>query len=428
MTAPRKRKVSYYYDSDVWSYYYGAGHPMKPFRLNLTHELLVTYGLYRKMDLYRPHVASKQEMLMFHDEEYVDFLKAINPDNYKAMSKSLQKFALGDKTDCPVFDGLFEFCQKTAGGSIDAAIKVNHKQADIAINWSGGLHHAKKLEASGFCYINDIVLCILELLKYYQRVVYIDIDIHHGDGVEEAFYTTNRVMTVSFHKHGDFFPGTGDFRDIGSGGGKNYSVNFPLKMGIDDESYQKIFRPVMQKVMEVYRPEVIVLQCGADSLTNDRLGDFNITLKGHGQCVEFMKSFDVPLILLGGGGYRVENVARCWAYETALAIDTEIDNNIPYNRFFQYYGPSFKLHLDKDPELINNNSPKHLSDMKTRLLQQLKHVEAVPSVEFQDRVPDARDLDEAAARERDNRDPDASTKETSTNLKSVPDNEFYDLS
>jgi len=210
MSAPRKRKVSYYYDCDVWNYYYGANHPMKPFRLNLTHELLLTYGLYRKMEIYRPHIASKQEMLAFHDEEYVDFLKAISPSNYKAMNNSLEKFALGDKTDCPVFDGLYEFCQKTAGGSIDAAIKVNHQQADIAINWSGGLHHAKKIEASGFCYINDIVLCILELLKYHQRVLYIDIDIHHGDGVEEAFYTTNRVMTVSFHKHGDFFPGTGD--------------------------------------------------------------------------------------------------------------------------------------------------------------------------------------------------------------------------
>jgi len=401
---------------------------MKPFRLNLTHELLLTYGLYRKMEIYRPHIASKQEMLAFHDEEYVDFLKAISPSNYKAMNNSLEKFALGDKTDCPVFDGLYEFCQKTSGGSIDAAIKVNHQQADIAINWSGGLHHAKKIEASGFCYINDIVLCILELLKYHQRVLYIDIDIHHGDGVEEAFYTTNRVMTVSFHKHGDFFPGTGDFRDIGSGGGKNYSVNFPLDKGINDESYETIFRPVMSKIMEMYRPEAVVLQCGADSLTNDRLGCFNLTLKGHGKCVEFMKSFDVPMILLGGGGYRVENVARCWAYETALATDTEIDDNIPYNRYFQYYGPSFKLHLVQDPELMNNNSPKYLSDMTNKLLQQLKKVEAVPSVEFQPLMRDLRDLDEANAKLKDMKDPNASTKEMDVDARPVPSNEFFDPS
>jgi histone deacetylase 1/2 len=108
---------------------------------------------------------------------------------------------------------------------VGGAIKLNHGQADIAINWAGGLHHAKKSEASGFCYCNDIVLGILELLKYHPRVVYIDIDIHHGDGVEEAFYTTNRVMTVSFHKYGEYFPGTGDAGDVGADEGKNYAVN-----------------------------------------------------------------------------------------------------------------------------------------------------------------------------------------------------------
>lgn len=110
------------------------------------------------------------------------------------------------------------------------------------------MHHAKKAEASGFCYINDIVLAILELLKTHQRVLYVDIDIHHGDGVEEAFYTTNRVMTVSFHKYGDFFPGTGDVRDTGYAAGKNYSVNVPLREGMDDESYRFLFEPIMAKV------------------------------------------------------------------------------------------------------------------------------------------------------------------------------------
>jgi len=116
-------------------------------------------------------------------------------------------------------------------------VRLNHGLSDICINWSGGLHHAKKSEASGFCYMNDIVLSILELLKYHARVLYIDIDIHHGDGVEEAFYTTDRVMTCSFHKYGDFFPGTGDIEDIGDGNGKYYSVNFPLKDGIGDEDF-----------------------------------------------------------------------------------------------------------------------------------------------------------------------------------------------
>jgi len=121
---------------------------------------------------------------------------------------------------------------------------LNNGNADICINWAGGLHHAKKAEAEGFCYVNDIVLGILELLKYNDRVLYVDIDVHHGDGVEEAFYCTDRVMTVSFHKFGDFFPGTGDLTAIGAKEGKYYTLNVPLRSGIDDESYVRLFKTV----------------------------------------------------------------------------------------------------------------------------------------------------------------------------------------
>jgi len=137
---------------------------------------------------------------------------------------------------------------------------LNHKATDIAINWAGGLHHAKKQEASGFCYINDIVLSILELLKYHNRVLYIDIDVHHGDGVEEAFYTCNRVMTVSFHRYGEtFFPGTGDLKDVGADSGKGYSLNVPLKKGIDDQSFLHIYNTVMEGVRQHFRPDAVVI-------------------------------------------------------------------------------------------------------------------------------------------------------------------------
>ena len=138
---------------------------------------------------------------------------------------------------------------------------------------------------------SDIVLGVIELLRYHNRVLYIDIDVHHGDGVEEynrlnitltgrAFYTTDRVMTVSFHKYGEYFPGTGDLRDHGIGNGKHYAVNFPLRDGIDDESYKSVFQPIISQVMEWYRPGAIVLQCGADSLAGDKLGCFNLSMEG----------------------------------------------------------------------------------------------------------------------------------------------------
>ncbi|GFQ08183.1 histone deacetylase 6 [Phtheirospermum japonicum] len=285
-----------------------------------------------------------------------------------------------------MFFGLFDFCRASAGGSIGAAVKLNQQDADIAINWAGGLHHAKKSEASGFCYVNDIVLGILELLKVHKRVLYIDIDIHHGDGVEEAFYTTDRVMTVSFHKFGDFFPGTGHIKDIGVGAGKYYALNVPLNDGLTDDNFRSLFHPIIFKVMQVYQPEAVVLQCGADSLSGDRLGMFNLSVKGHADCVRFLRSFNVPLMVLGGGGYTLRNVARCWCYETAVPVDVEPDNKLPYNEYFEYYGPDYTLHVEPS-NMENLNKSKDLENKRIMLLDQISRLQHVPSVQFQTPPP-----------------------------------------
>lgn len=181
----------------------------------------------------------------------------------------------------------------------------------------------------------DIVLAILELLRVYQRVLYIDIDIHHGDGVEEAFYTTDRVMTCSFHKFGEFYPGTGHLSDIGIGSGKKYAVNVPLRDGIDDDAYRRIFESVITDVMTCYNPEAIVLQCGADSLSGDRLGSFNLSMEGHANCVKFVKKFGRPTMLLGGGGYSIRNVARTWAFETAHAVGDSVSKVLPFSDYYE---------------------------------------------------------------------------------------------
>lgn len=168
-----------------------------------------------------------------------------------------------------------------------------------------------------------------------KRVLYIDIDVHHGDGVEEAFYTTDRVMTVSFHKYGEYFPGTGELRDIGIGPGKYYAVNFPLRDGINDESYKSIFEPVIEHVMKFYQPEAVVLQCGGDSLSGDRLGCFNLSMEGHANCVEYVKSFGLPTMVLGGGGYTMRNVARTWAFETGCLVGKRLPRELPYNEYYE---------------------------------------------------------------------------------------------
>ena len=345
-------------------------------------------------------------MSAFHSEDYINFLAKVTPDNMRQHSNQMNRFNVGEYTDCPVFDGLYEFTQLYTGASLDGAVKLNRGDCDIAINWSGGLHHAKKSEASGFCYINDIVLAILELLKVHARVLYIDIDVHHGDGVEEAFYCTDRVMTFSLHKYGDFFPGTGHIKDTGAKEGTGFSVNAPLTSGMTDDAYEKIFKPVMSKIMEIFRPGAIVLQCGADSLTGDRLGCFNLTLKGHAECVKFTKSFGVPTLVLGGGGYTIRNVSRCWAYETSVLLDTDLPNEIPYNDYYEYYAPDFKLHLTPE-QRENMNTEASLESVRIDLLNQLIGIKGAPSVQMSEVPPDFEVIKENAEAEKERK----STKE-----------------
>ncbi|KAI9704959.1 MAG: histone deacetylase [Candelina mexicana] len=388
-----KKKVAYFYDSDVGNYAYVAGHPMKPHRIRMSHSLIMNYGLYKKMEIYRAKPASRFEMTQFHTDEYVDFLQKVTPDNMEAYAKEQGKYNVGD--DCPVFDGLFEFCGISAGGSMEGAARLNRGKCDVAVNWAGGLHHAKKSEASGFCYINDIVLGIIELLRYKQRVLYIDIDVHHGDGVEEAFYTTDRVMTVSFHKYGEYFPGTGELRDIGVGQGKYYSVNFPLRDGIDDRSYKGIFEPVIKNVMEWYRPEAVVLQCGGDSLSGDRLGCFNLSMKGHANCVNYVKSFNLPVLVLGGGGYTMRNVARTWAYETGLLVGENMGPELPYNDYYEYFAPDFELDV-RPSNMDNANSQDYLEKIKIQVIENLKRTAFAPSVQMTDVPRDPEGMDDEA--------------------------------
>uniref|UniRef100_A0A8C9B5M5 Histone deacetylase 2 n=1 Tax=Phocoena sinus TaxID=42100 RepID=A0A8C9B5M5_PHOSS len=365
---------------------------MKPHRIRMTHNLLLNYGLYRKMEIYSPHKATAEEMTKYHSNEYIKFLRSIRPDNTFEYSKQMQRFNGGE--DCPVFAGLFEFCQLSSGGSVAGAVKLNRQQTDMAVNWAGGLHHAKKSEASGFCYVNDIVLAILELLKYHQRVLYIDIDIHHGD----------------------------DLRDIGAGKGKYYAVNFPMRDGIDDESYGQIFKPIISKVMEMYQPSAMVLQCGADSLSGDRLGCFYLTVKGHAKCVEVVKTFNLPLLMLGGGGHTIRDVARCWTYETAVALGCEIPSELPYNDYFEYFGPDFKLHTSPS-NMTNQNTPEYMEKIKQRLFENLRMLPHAAGVQMQ-AIPEEAVHEDSG--DEDGEDPDKRISIRASDKRIACDEEFSD--
>ncbi|KAH3847431.1 hypothetical protein DPMN_089752, partial [Dreissena polymorpha] len=396
------------------------GHPMKPQRIALTHCLVMHYNLHKRMQVYRPYKASMHDMCRFHSEDYIDFLMRVSPQNVQNFTKQLSMFNVGD--DCPVFDGIYQFCSMYTGATLEGAVKLNNNDCDIAVNWSGGLHHAKKFEASGFCYVNDIVIGILELLKYHPRVLYIDIDIHHGDGVQEAFYLTDRVMTVSLHKYGNyFFPGTGDMFEIGAECGRYYSLNVPLREGMDDATYMSVFKPVIQQVIEFYRPTVVVLQCGADSLGSDRLGCFNLSIKGHGECVKVVKDYGLPLLVLGGGGYTKRNVARCWTYETSVILNEDISNDIPYNEYLEYFAPDFLLHPDISTKQENLNTKQYLENIRQMVHENLKQCAAAPSVEMQDTPPDLLSLDVVAEP-----DPDVRYGQAEQDKHIEANNEYYD--
>ncbi|KAJ2848633.1 histone deacetylase [Coemansia brasiliensis] len=380
-------RVSYYMREQAGNFHYGKQHPMKPHRLTLTNHLVLNYGLHKYMDVYEPRRATEEEIRQFHAADYIDFLKRVTPDNQNEFGNCFSEFNIGD--DCPIFDGMWDFCRIYSGASIEAARKLISGASDIAVNWMGGLHHAKKYEPSGFCYVNDIVLAILQLLRYYPRVLYVDIDIHHGDGVQEAFYTTDRVMTCSFHKYnGEFFPGTGAIDEMGSGLGKFYAINVPLQDGIDDRSYTQLFKTVMTAVMETFKPGAIVLQCGADSLGLDRLGVFNLSIAAHGECVKFMRRFGVPMMVIGGGGYTIRNVARCWTYETGIVCGADLPDQLPNTVYNEFFAPDYSLHPQLSGRVVNHNSRPYLNALTARILEQLRYLKGAPSVQMQEAPPD----------------------------------------
>ncbi|KAJ5212224.1 uncharacterized protein N7498_003870 [Penicillium cinerascens] len=407
---PQGYRVSWHANPAVEGHHFGQSHPMKPWRLTLTKQLVMAYGMHNAMDLYLARAATYEEMAEFHETDYLDFLRQVMPGDIERAEQSdkVVRFNFGD--DCPIFDGLYNYCSLYAGGTVDAARKLCNDQSEIAINWSGGLHHAKKAEASGFCYVNDIVLGVLQLLRHHPRVMYIDIDVHHGDGVEQAFWSTDRVLTVSFHKYDkdNFFPGTGASDDTGPthplNPGAHHSINVPLNDGIDDNSYISLYEEVIGACVNTYRPGAIVLQCGADSLGCDRLGCFNLNVSAHGACVAFTKKFNLPLLVVGGGGYTPRNVSRAWAHETSILVDADkiIDPQIPQSVAFRnHFGPDYSLFpsLSLIRQIENKNSRPYLEGLVEAVHEQLRYIKGAPSVQMSFIPPDILGLREETEKE-----------------------------
>jgi len=307
---------------------YGREHPLRMERLGLTWRLMCAYGLTTLPGarVVTPEPAAETDIARYHTREYLDVLKRADRGLDPA-DGAVYGLGLGDN---PVFRGLWEVAQLVAAGSLTAADLVASGQADRAFHFAGGLHHAFPDRASGFCYVNDAVLAILRLREHGLRVAYIDIDAHHGDGVQHAFYGDPNVMTISTHERGErLFPGTGFVREKGEGSGVGFSVNLPLEAYTDSAVYLPAFEAVVPPLIERFKPDVIVAQLGVDAHRTDPLTHLALDVQGFARAVARIAALAPRLVALGGGGYDLRNVPRMWTVAWAVLNGVELPPTLP---------------------------------------------------------------------------------------------------
>jgi len=316
------------YTDAYLDYDYGPAHPLRTIRLKLTYELIRAYGLLDLPSVEFIHTlkADEEDLALFHSREYLDILKEAN-DGY--LQGDAYSYGLGPG-DNPIFPGLYNWSLLTTGATLQAVDFVVSGEGEMAFNIAGGLHHAMRSRASGFCYVNDPVIGILKLVNRGKRVAYIDIDAHHGDGVQKAFYQTDQVLTISLHESGySLFPGSGFEYEIGEGEGEGYSVNLPFLPYTDDEVYLWAFEEIVPPLIRAFQPDVVVTQLGVDTFYNDPLTNLHLSIFGFEKVVRRIKDLAPRWVALGGGGYDVSNVARAWTLAWAVMNGIELSDKLP---------------------------------------------------------------------------------------------------
>jgi acetoin utilization protein AcuC len=315
--------------SDAWRRFdYGPEHPMRLERLGLTWRLMRAYGLttLAGTSVLEPQPAAEDDITIFHTREYLDVLKAADSGREPA---GCAAYGLG-AGDNPVFRGLWEAARLVADGSVRAADVIARGDVQRAFHFAGGLHHALADRASGFCYVNDAVLAILRLRAHGLRVAYVDIDAHHGDGVQYAFYGDPNVLTISTHERGErLFPGTGFVSEAGEGAGVGFSVNLPLEAYTDSSIYAPAFEAVVPPLVTAFAPDVIVAQLGIDSHRTDPLTHLSLDVQGFSQALRRIIALAPRVLALGGGGYDLANVARAWTVAWAVLNERELPAALP---------------------------------------------------------------------------------------------------
>ena len=322
-------KAAFIYSDALAQHVLREDHPLQAKRLRMTYELLQAYRAFEHPDalLVEPRPATLDELLRVHSPEYIKAVESISKGEERYDPARFNFSLYGDN---PYYPGMYKASLLSTGATMTAAGLVVKGDVPIAFSISGGLHHAARDHASGFCVFNDPAVAIGWLVEQGLRVAYVDIDAHHGDGVQNAFYDTDRVLTISLHESGTYlFPGTGGVEEIGEGKGKGYSVNVPLSPYTGDEVYCWGFDEVVPPLVSAFQPDVLVAQLGVDAYRSDPLAHLQLTTNGYGYLVQEVLQLAPRVLALGGGGYDLSAVSRVWALEYGQMLGLDWPDDVP---------------------------------------------------------------------------------------------------
>lgn len=323
-------RVAVVWTPEFLSYDLGEDHPLDPVRLDLTMRLATELGVLEGVEPLAPEHAPDEEVQRVHVPSYL------------AAVKSAPEVAFGvghglGTEDNPIFANMHEASALVCGGSLLAAREIAEGRADRAVNIAGGLHHAMADRAAGFCVYNDCAVAISWLLDHgFDRVAYVDVDVHHGDGVQAAFYDDPRVLTISLHQHPmTLWPGTGWPGEYGEGAGVGYAVNVPLPPGTGDRGWLRAFHAVVPSLLTAFRPQILVTQCGVDTHVEDPLANLGLSVDGHREIYRRLRELATHTaggkwLATGGGGYGLFRVVpRSWTHLVATVLDRDVAANRP---------------------------------------------------------------------------------------------------
>ena len=321
-------RAAFICDETLWAGGHPPGHPLRPERLRNTWEMLQAYDAFDPphTQVVAPRAPTEAELATFHTRDYINLVRRLSRGEADAGALRAN-FGPGDN---PIFAGMFESEGLKVGAGLVAAELLLNGDSDVAFSFAGGLHHAGRDFVSGFCVFGDGAIAIHRILAAGWRVAYIDIDAHHGDGVQTAFYDDDRVLTISFHESGRFlFPGTGFTHELGEGPGYGYSVNVPLHPYTDDDTFISAFDQVTPPLVERFAPDVIVAQLGVDAHWRDPLTHLALTTHGFEALFQRLHRLGPRWLAVGGGGYDPSVVPRAWTLAWGVMSGQTFSNDLP---------------------------------------------------------------------------------------------------